>query len=130
MFDISTYQSILASILASVAYSLIAWKLSGETFSETKFLRTTALSTLMALGFSVTGTPLGNVYVSPFAATLVSALGSKYLNTLSPATIQETQPIVDAALKIATPIAASQAATSLAQQQSTQVQNPPQATQQ
>ena len=106
MFETSTYLTILVSVAVSLAYSLLAWRLSSEPFSETKFLRTTAVSALMALGFGVSGTPLGTVYVSPFAATLISTLCSKYLNTLNPTTIQQTQPVVDAALKAATPTTA------------------------
>ncbi len=80
--DISVYYSLIATVITSIIYAVIAWKLSGEAFSETKFLRTVALSFAMALGFSVTGTPLSSIYVSPFASTLVGVIGSKYLNSI------------------------------------------------
>jgi hypothetical protein len=80
--DISVYYSLIVAVITSIVYALIAWKLSGEAFSETKFLRTVALSFAMALGFSVSGTPLSSIYVSPFASTLVGIIGSKYLNSI------------------------------------------------
>ncbi len=80
--DISVYYSLLAAVVTSIVYALIAWKLSGEAFSETKFLRTVAISFAMALGFSVSGTPLSSIYVSPFASTLVGTVASKYLNSI------------------------------------------------
>jgi len=61
-------------------YAVIAWKISGEPYRETKFVRTVVLAFLMALGFNVTDTPFGSIYASPFASTLTAALMSKFIN--------------------------------------------------
>ena len=81
MFDYGPYVSLIASLVTAVVYALLAWKISGEAFDETKFLRTISLALLMALGFNVSGTPLGSIYVSPFASTVVGTLLSKYINS-------------------------------------------------
>jgi hypothetical protein len=80
MVDLSPYISLLVSVIAVVLYAVIAWQISGEAFDEKKFTRTLLLGFLMALGFNVSGTALGNVYVSPFASTLIASLLSKYIN--------------------------------------------------
>ncbi len=80
MFDFEPYVSLLFSIVTAVVYAVIAWKISGESYSQTKFLRTVALAFIVALGISVSGTPLNNVYASPFASTLTAALMSKFIN--------------------------------------------------
>jgi hypothetical protein len=90
MFDFEPYVSLLFSIVAVVVYSVIAWKISGESYSEAKFLRTIALAFFVALGFNISGTPLDSVYVSPFASTLTSALMSKFINKQRNKTSQST----------------------------------------
>ena len=49
-------------------------------FSETKFLRLVLASFALALGFNISGTPLANVAVNPFASALAGLLFSKGLN--------------------------------------------------
>jgi len=87
MFDFEPYVSLLVSVVTAVVYSVLAWKISGEAFDEPKFLRTVALSFLMALGFCISGTPLDSVYVSPFASTITATLVSKYINN-------QTKPVI------------------------------------
>ena len=84
MFDFGPYSSLAVSLVTAVVYALLAWKISGEVFSEAKFLRTVSLAFLMALGFSVSGTPLDSIYVSPFASTLVGVIISKFINSQTP----------------------------------------------
>ena len=62
------------------ASALLFWKLSGEVFSETKFLRLVLASFALALGFNISGTPLANLAVNPFASALAGLLFSKGLN--------------------------------------------------
>lgn len=81
MFDYGPYVSLIVSLATAVLYAVLAWKISGEQFSEQKFLRTVTISFLMALGFSVSGTPLDSIYVSPFASTLVGVIISKFINS-------------------------------------------------
>jgi len=91
MVDLSPYYSLLFSIVAVVLYAVIAWQISGEAFDEKKFTRTLFLGFLMALGFNVSGTPLGSVYVSPFASTLVASLISKFINSVASASSKTAQ---------------------------------------
>ena len=78
------YLTILRNTLcpshAAIFTALLSWKLSGEVFSETKFLRLVLASFALALGFNISGTPLANVAVNPFASALAGLLFSKGLN--------------------------------------------------
>jgi hypothetical protein len=78
--DISPYYGILFALAAAIFTALLSWKLSGEVFSETKFLRLVLASFALALGFNISGTPLANVAVNPFASALAGLLFSKGLN--------------------------------------------------
>jgi len=78
--DISPYYGILFALAAAIFTVLVSWKLSGEVFSETKFLRLVLASFAIALGFNISGTPLANVAVNPFASALAGLLFSKGLN--------------------------------------------------
>jgi hypothetical protein len=78
--DISPYYGILFALAAAIFTALVSWKLSGEVFSETKFLRLVLASFAIALGFNISGTPLANVAVNPFASALTGLLFSKGLN--------------------------------------------------
>ena len=78
--DISPYYGILFALAMAIFTALLSWKLSGEVFSETKFLRSVLASFALALGFNISGTPLSNVAVNPFASALAGLLFSKGLN--------------------------------------------------
>src|SRR5208283_1343134 len=78
--DISPYYGILFALAMAIFTALISWKLSGDVFSETKFLRLVLASFALALGFNISGTPLANVAVNPFASALAGLLFSKGLN--------------------------------------------------
>ena len=78
--DISPYYGILFALAMAIFTALLSWKLSGEVFSETKFLRLVLASFALALGFNISGTPLANVAVNPFASALAGLLFSKGLN--------------------------------------------------
>ena len=56
--DISPYYGILFALAMAIFTALLSWKLSGEVFSETKFLRLVLASFALALGFNISGTPL------------------------------------------------------------------------
>jgi hypothetical protein len=58
--DISPYYRILFALAIAIFTALLSWKLSGEVFSETKFLRLVLASFTLALEFNVSGTPLAN----------------------------------------------------------------------
>ena len=86
--DISPYYGILFALAMAIFTALLSWKLSGEVFSETKFLRLVLASFALALGFNISGTPLANVAVNPFASALTGLLFSKGLNYIKEAPTQ------------------------------------------
>jgi Zn-dependent protease len=100
--DVSQFYGVGLAFVLGVIAALIGWYLSGEPFSETKFLRTVALATFAALGLSVTG--ITGTYSTGFLSTLIGLLGSKGLNALKeiPANVkQEMQQVAQAAVDVA-----------------------------
>ena len=93
--DISPYYGILFALAAAIFTALLSWKLSGEVFSETKFLRLVLASFALALGFNLSGTPLANVAVNPFASALAGLLFSKGLNYIKEVPTQLLSQIGD-----------------------------------
>ena len=91
--DISPYYGILFALAAAIFTALVSWKLSGEVFSETKFLRLVLASFAIALGFNISGTPLANVAVNPFASALTGLLFSKGLNYIKEIPTQQLTQI-------------------------------------
>ncbi len=100
--DISPYYGILFALATAIFTALLSWKLSGEVFSETKFLRLVLASFTLALGFNISGTPLANSAVNPFASALAGLLFSKGLNYIKETPTQllsQLEPIVTEAAK-------------------------------
>ncbi len=93
--DILPYYGILFALAAAIFTALLSWKLSGEVFSETKFLRLVLASFALALGFNISGTPLANVAVNPFASALAGLLFSKGLNYIKEVPTQLLSQIED-----------------------------------
>lgn len=104
MIDITQYYGVLIAMVAGIFAAIVGWKMSGESFSEMKFLRTVFLGTLVALGLSVTG--LTGTYSTASISTIVGLFGSKALNMLNevPVTVKQdiqtvAQTAVDATQK-------------------------------
>ena len=105
--DISPYYGILFAIAMAIFTALLSWKLSGEVFSETKFLRLVLASFALALGFNISGTPLANVAVNPFASALAGLLFSKGLNYIKEVPTQLLTQIGDIVNEAAKQVPAS-----------------------
>ena len=98
MIDLSPYMGIVYAMLIAMVYALFAWKLSGEQFNETKFIRTVVISFAMSLGLSATGV-VGDVYTNSMVSAFVGIAGSKLANAISEvpvAAINEAQQVVNA----------------------------------
>jgi hypothetical protein len=76
-------------------------------FSETKFLRLVLASFALALGFNISGTPLANVAVNPFASALAGLLFSKGLNYIKEVPTQQLSQIESVVKEAAKQIPAS-----------------------
>ena len=96
--------------------ALISWKLSGEVFSETKFLRLVLASFALASGFNLSGTPLANVAVNPFASALTGLLFSKALNYIKESPTQLLTQIENIVTEAAKQIPASDPTSALPSQ--------------
>jgi hypothetical protein len=76
-------------------------------FSETKFLRLVLASFALALGFNISGTPLADVAVNPFASALAGLLFSKGLNYIKEVPTQLLSEIGDIVTEAAKQIPAT-----------------------
>lgn len=77
--DLNAILVVAITMGVATIYSVLAWKLSGETFNETKFWRTLVVAGVMAFGIDMVNIPEVAVYISPTASTLVGTIFSKYL---------------------------------------------------